>query len=67
METAQLLKILLSWAVTLSSYPATEQLPGVEYISESYFHEHACGGKPCSILAWSSSLINQIRLNLGRI
>jgi len=52
METAQLLKILLSWAVTLSSYPAPEQLPTVGYRSESYFHEHACGGRPCSILAW---------------
>ncbi len=52
METAQLLKILLSWAVTLSSYSAPEQLPTVEYKSEAYFHEHACGGRPCSILAW---------------
>jgi hypothetical protein len=51
METAQLLKILLSWAVTLSSYSAPEQLPAVEYRSESYFHERACGGRPCSILA----------------
>jgi hypothetical protein len=52
METAQLLKILLSWAVTLSSYSAPEQLPTVEYKSEAYFHEHACGGRPCSIFAW---------------
>jgi hypothetical protein len=52
METAQLLKILPSWAATLSSYPAPEHLPTVEYKTESYFHEHACGGRPCSILAW---------------
>lgn len=52
METAQLLKILLSWAVTLTSYPAPDEQPTVEYKSESYFHEHACGGRPCNILAW---------------
>ena len=52
METAQLLKILLSWAVTLSSYSAPDQPPTVVYKPESYFHEHACGGRPCSILAW---------------
>ena len=52
METAQLLKILPGWAVTLSSYPAPEHLPTVEYKTESYFHEHACGGRPFSILAW---------------
>ncbi len=52
METAQLLKILLSWAVTLSSYPSPDQPPTVEYKPESYSHEHACGGRPCSILAW---------------
>ncbi|MEE8234553.1 MAG: hypothetical protein V3R41_07715 [Gammaproteobacteria bacterium] len=52
METAQLLKVLLSWAVTLSSYSAPAQLPAVEYKPETYFHEQACGGRPCSILAW---------------
>jgi hypothetical protein len=52
MEAAHLLKVLLSWAVTLSSYSAPNQLPMVEYKSESYFHAHACGGRPCSILAW---------------
>ncbi len=44
METVQLLIILLSWAVTLNSYSAPEQLPPVEYKSEAYFHEHACSG-----------------------
>ena len=52
METAQLFKIPLSWAVTLSSYSAPAQPPAVEYKPESYFHEHACSGRPCNILAW---------------
>lgn len=52
METAELLKVLLSWVVTLNSCSAPDQLPAVGYKSGSCFHAYTCGGRPSSILAW---------------
>jgi hypothetical protein len=43
---------LLSWAVTLSGYPAPAEPPAVVIEPHAYFVEHACQGQPCKVLGW---------------
>jgi hypothetical protein len=49
----ELYSILLSWAVTLSGYPAPPEQPIVELVSHQFFVERACSGMPsCKVLGW---------------
>jgi len=43
---------LLSWAVKLSGYPRPSTAPTVEFVSQEFFDEHACGGKHCRVWGW---------------
>jgi hypothetical protein len=52
MNIPVLLPILLSWAVHLSDYPMPPQAPEIEFVPHTFFVEHACGGRECSVLGW---------------
>lgn len=43
---------LLSWAVTLSGYPAPSVPPTVVEVDHSFFVEHACNGVECKVWGW---------------
>jgi len=43
---------LMSWAVKLSSYPAPEKIPAVEFVSQEFFNEQACNGRQCRVWGW---------------
>jgi hypothetical protein len=43
---------LLHWAVELSGYEQPTTLPRVEFVSQAFFNEHACGGRPCRVWGW---------------
>jgi hypothetical protein len=43
---------LLSWAVTLSGYPAPAEPPVVVAKPHEFFVEQACNGQPCKVLGW---------------
>ncbi len=44
--------IMMSWAVTLSVYPAPAKMPVVAMVPHSYLVEHACRGKECHVQGW---------------
>jgi hypothetical protein len=46
-----LFDVLLSWAVTLSGYPAPGVVPEVTPIPPGELHQKVCKGAPCSALA----------------
>ncbi|HET9642674.1 MAG TPA: hypothetical protein VFP68_04835 [Burkholderiaceae bacterium] len=48
----EIYKILLSWAVTLSGYPAPAQPPEVVKKPHSFFVENACNKRECKVLGW---------------
>ncbi len=50
--TPDLYAILLSWAVTLSGYPAPAVPPEVVTVPHAFFVEHACGGRECKVWGW---------------
>ncbi|MDH3279663.1 MAG: hypothetical protein OEQ18_00860 [Gammaproteobacteria bacterium] len=52
MEFSTTATVLLSWAVHLSSYPAPEQPPRIEFEPRSFFVEYACSGRDCDALGW---------------
>jgi hypothetical protein len=43
---------LMSWAVRLSSYPAPDKLPTVEFVPQAFFDDQACHGKHCHVWGW---------------
>ena len=43
---------LLSWAVTLSGYPAPAVPPVVVTKPHAFFVAQACNGQPCKVLGW---------------
>ena len=45
---------LLSWAVTLSGYPAPAEAPIVVQEPHQFFVEHACNNHECKVLGWYS-------------
>jgi hypothetical protein len=47
-----LFAVLLSWAVTLSGYPAPSQPPEVVGVPHAFFVEKACGGRECKVYGW---------------
>lgn len=52
MDTAELITVLLSWAVTLSAYDTPAQPPAIEYRPHSFFVDRACAGRECKVLGW---------------
>jgi len=48
----ELFAALLSWAVTLSGYPAPVQSPEVVKVGHAFFVEKACGGQECKVYGW---------------
>jgi len=44
--------VLLSWAVTLSGYPAPAEPPVVVPKPHAFFVEKACHGQECRVLGW---------------
>jgi len=48
----ELYTILMSWAITLSGYPAPEAPPETAMVPHSYLVEHACGGHECKVMGW---------------
>jgi hypothetical protein len=51
-QEADLYAGLLNWAVKLSGYPQPAALPTVEFVSQEFFNEHACGGRRCRVWGW---------------
>lgn len=49
---SELYAALLSWAVTLSGYPAPVEPPVVVAKPHSFFVEQACHGRECKVLGW---------------
>lgn len=49
---AETIKVLLSWAVFLSHYPAPDKPPRVEFKPHSFFVKQVCSNKPCNVLGW---------------
>ena len=45
---------LLSWAVTLSGYPAPSEPPQVVAKPHAFFVENACNRRECKVLGWYS-------------
>lgn len=43
---------LLSWAVTLSGYPAPVAMPEVAFISHAELEQKACAARPCRVVGW---------------
>jgi len=52
MDSTDVVAALLSWAVTLSHYPAPTTPPELRYVERGFLVEHACGGRKCSALGW---------------
>jgi len=51
-EEADLYAGLLDWAITLSGYEHPATPPTVEFVSQEFFNEHACGGRRCRVWGW---------------
>jgi len=49
---SELYATLMSWAVTLSGYPAPAEPPTIVTEPHSFFVERACNGKECKVLGW---------------
>jgi hypothetical protein len=49
---SELYAALLSWAVTLSGYPAPARPPDVIRQPHSFFVEKACNGRECKVMGW---------------
>lgn len=48
----ELLAALMSWAVTLSGYPAPDHLPEVVLVSHHELMHAACNDQDCQVLGW---------------
>jgi hypothetical protein len=51
-KEADLYAGLLGWAVELSGYRQPATPPVVEFVSQEFFNEHACGGRRCRVWGW---------------
>lgn len=43
---------LLHWAVKLSGYPQPSTPPTIEFVSQEFFNDNACGGRQCRVWGW---------------
>jgi hypothetical protein len=50
--SADLYAVLLSWAVTLSGYPAPAEPPVIVPKPHEFFVQQACNGQECKVLGW---------------
>ena len=48
----ELFAVLLSWAVTLSGFPAPAHEPEVVTVPHAFFVQNACGGNECRVYGW---------------
>lgn len=48
----EIISIMMSWAVTLTGYPAPVTFPEVRMVPHSYLVEHACRGFKCHVQGW---------------
>jgi hypothetical protein len=48
----ELYAVLLSWATTLSGYPAPDVPAEIVAVSHEVLVERACGGRECKVLGW---------------
>jgi hypothetical protein len=51
-QEADLYAGLLGWAVKLSGYQRPAVSPTVEFVPQSFFDTHVCGGKRCRVWGW---------------
>jgi hypothetical protein len=49
---SELYSIFLSWAVTLSGYPAPKEPPEVLAVPHAFFVKNACNGRECKVMGW---------------
>jgi len=47
-----LLKLVLTWLVTITGYTLPANLPNVQFEPHSFFVEKVCGGKECPATGW---------------
>jgi hypothetical protein len=43
---------LMSWAITLSGYPAPASMPEIVKLPNAGLVQKACGGRACKVLGW---------------
>ncbi len=48
----ELLATLLSWAATLSGYPAPDSVPEIAWRGHDFFVEKVCNGRECRAVGW---------------
>lgn len=48
----ELYAALLSWAVTLSGFPAPPNIPDIVAVPHAFFVANACGGNECRVYGW---------------
>ena len=48
----ELIAVMMSWAVTLSGYPAPDTLPQVRLVPHAVLAAQACNGQACNVLGW---------------
>ncbi len=51
----EIISIMMSWAVTLSGYPAAAKMPIVKMVPHSFLVENACRGNECRVQGWFPS------------
>ena len=49
---AEIYAVLMSWAVTLSGYPAPMDAPEISTVPHSVLVAKACHGKECKVIGW---------------
>jgi hypothetical protein len=59
-QEADLYAGLLHWAVKLSGYPQPATPPTVEFVTQEFFVEHACGGRRCRVWGWYPNTGKQV-------
>lgn len=48
----QVVALMMSWAVTLTSYPMPEKMPVVERVPHSFLVLNACNNRECKVHGW---------------
>lgn len=48
----EILAIMMSWAVTLSGYPAPAKPPVIRMVPHSFLVANACRGQECRVQGW---------------
>jgi hypothetical protein len=48
----ELYAIFLSWAVTITGYPAPDHKPTIVLVPHSYLEQVACKGQHCKVVGW---------------